>query len=95
MKPKVRVQPITKTRNGTWNGTWDGTWNGMGYGNLEQTHGTRNGNTICSNYTTHGNNCNGSVRIRIVYQNQNQNSLVLKRQNDNTSPGDWPRKISH
>ena len=29
-----------------------------------------------------------------VYQNQNQNSLLVKRQNDNTSPGDWPRKIS-
>ena len=27
-------------------------------------------------------------------QNQNQNSLLVKRQNDNTSPGDWPRKIS-
>ena len=53
MKPKVRARPITKTRNGTWNGTLDGTWNGMGYGNLEQTHGTRNGNTLCSNYTTH------------------------------------------
>ena len=26
--------------------------------------------------------------------NQNQNSLLVKRQNDNTSPGDWPRKIS-
>ena len=25
---------------------------------------------------------------------QNQNSLLVKRQNDNTSPGDWPRKIS-
>ena len=24
---------------------------------------------------------------------QNQNSLLVKRQNDNTSPGDWPRKI--
>ena len=23
-------------------------------------------------------------------QNQNQNSLLVKRQNDNTSPGDWP-----
>ena len=27
-------------------------------------------------------------------ENQNQNSLLVKRQNDNTSPGDWPRKIS-
>ena len=27
-------------------------------------------------------------------QNQNQNSLLEKRQNDNTSLGDWPRKIS-
>ena len=27
-------------------------------------------------------------------QNQNQNSLLVKRQNDNTSQGDWPRKIS-
>ena len=27
-------------------------------------------------------------------QNQNQNTLLVKRQNDNTSPGDWPRKIS-
>ena len=26
-------------------------------------------------------------------QNQNQNSLLVKRQNENTSPGDWPRKI--
>ena len=25
---------------------------------------------------------------------QNQNSLLVKRQNYNTSPGDWPRKIS-
>ena len=25
---------------------------------------------------------------------QNQNSLLVKRENDNTSPGDWPRKIS-
>ena len=25
---------------------------------------------------------------------QNQNSLLVKHQNDNTSPGDWPRKIS-
>ena len=25
---------------------------------------------------------------------QNQNSLLVKRQNDNTSPGDWQRKIS-
>ena len=24
----------------------------------------------------------------------NQNSLLVKRQNDNISPGDWPRKIS-
>ena len=24
----------------------------------------------------------------------NQNSLLVKRQNDNTSPGDWPKKIS-
>ena len=24
---------------------------------------------------------------------QNQNSLLVKRQNDNTSPGDWSRKI--
>ena len=24
----------------------------------------------------------------------NQNSLLVKRQNDNTSPGNWPRKIS-
>ena len=24
----------------------------------------------------------------------NQNSLLVKRQNDNTSPGDWPRRIS-
>ena len=29
-----------------------------------------------------------------LFQNQNQNSLLVKRQNDNTSPGDWPRKIS-
>ena len=29
-----------------------------------------------------------------ICQNQNQNSLLVKRQNDNTSPGDWPRKIS-
>ena len=28
------------------------------------------------------------------HSNQNQNSLLVKRQNDNTSPGDWPRKIS-
>ena len=27
-------------------------------------------------------------------QNQNKNSLLVKRQNDNTSPGDWPGKIS-
>ena len=27
-------------------------------------------------------------------QNQNQNSLLVKRQNDNTYPGAWPRKIS-
>ena len=27
-------------------------------------------------------------------QNQIQNSLLVKRQNDNTSPGDWPKKIS-
>ena len=31
------------------------------------------------------------LSIRIV---QNQNSLLVKRQNDNTSPGDWPKKIS-
>ena len=27
-------------------------------------------------------------------KNQNPNSFLVKRQNDNTSPGDWPRKIS-
>ena len=32
--------------------------------------------------------------VVVVVQNQNQNSLLVKRQNDNTSPGDWPRKIS-
>ena len=32
--------------------------------------------------------------LRMDVQNQNQNSLLVKRQNDNTSPGDWPRKIS-
>ena len=31
---------------------------------------------------------------RTIGQNQNQNSSLVKRQNDNTSPGDWPRKIS-
>ena len=38
------------------------------------------------------------TQIRLILdeqsQNQNQNSLLVKRQNDNTSPGDWPRKIS-
>ena len=33
-------------------------------------------------------------RYKYQNQNQNQNSLLVKRQNDNTSPGDWPRKIS-
>ena len=31
---------------------------------------------------------------KLLYNVQNQNSLLVKRQNDNTSPGDWPRKIS-
>ena len=30
----------------------------------------------------------------ICERHQNQNSSLVKRQNDNTSPGDWPRKIS-
>ena len=30
----------------------------------------------------------------IVWPDQYQNSLLVTRQNDNTSPGDWPRKIS-
>ena len=39
--------------------------------------------------STYNNNNLGTI-----YSNQNQNSLLVKRQNDNTSPGDWPRKIS-
>ena len=31
---------------------------------------------------------------KLVPSSQNQNSSLVKRQNDNTSPGDWPRKIS-
>ena len=37
--------------------------------------------------------CKGVLIIRTCYPDQNQNSLLVKRQNDNTSPGDWPRKI--
>ena len=33
-------------------------------------------------------------RLRGGGRRQNQNSLLVKGQNDNTSPGDWPRKIS-
>ena len=33
-------------------------------------------------------------RVRSTEPSQNQNSLLVKCQNDNTSPGDWPRKIS-
>ena len=32
--------------------------------------------------------------VKIFADDQNQNNLLAKHQNDNTSPGDWPRKIS-
>ena len=53
-----------------------------------------------------GTNCtigrvNGTIGIAIGTNGitngtigQNQNSLLVERQNDNTSPGGWPRKIS-
>ena len=35
-----------------------------------------------------------TISFSFNFNSQNQNSSLVKRQNDNTSPGDWPRKIS-
>ena len=50
-----------------------------------------------SNQPIHASNQNAVFEINPGHFKrpfQNQNSLLVKRQNDNTSPGDWPRKIS-
>ena len=61
----------------------------------DMTHGVISVDSILLNSMRNGKTVNfHGQKMGITSQNQNQNSLLLKRQNDNTSPGDWPSKIS-